>query len=262
MKEMETMGTLEEETIPNSEETSETAETEQTETSPQGEESKEEQSEEAVNPEGSEDIEFLEVKFNKEQKSLNRDEAIKYAQMGMNYERFEPLISKLDYLAAINGVTREQFVEAQLKAQEDAERQSLIERFGNDEEVIKDMMEFSKQKHRKAYDEMLARQKADEESAEETEQARIAKEFTELCEEFPELAEKGFKGLPKQVKQASFNGEKLFNAYLQHLHRESKNIAAAQKQAEEAAKKSAGSMESQGTNESIGDAFLNGLFKK
>ena len=260
MEDLEMMGTLEEETTPISEGTSETEEVENEAAQPQADENETEGSEGAVANNG-EDIDFLEVKFNKQHKSLNKEEAVKYAQMGMNYERFEPLIAKLDYLAAVNGVTREQFIEGQLKSKEDAERQSLIERFGNDEETINAMMEFTKQKHQKAYDEMIARQKADEEAAEESTEARIAGEFATLCEEFPELAEKGFKGLPKQVKQDSFNGENLFNAYLRHLHRESKNIAADKKQEEAAANHSTGSMESQGESSSMGDAFLNGLLK-
>lgn len=257
MEDMETMGTLEEETTPIPEETCEIVEADAETTVSQVDEAEDEQSENC------EETDFLEVKFNKQYKSLNRDETVKYAQMGMNYERFEPLLSKIDYLAAVNGVTREQFVEGQLKAFEDAQRQSIIERFGSDEEIVDAMMEYTKQKHQKAYSDMLAKQKTDEKIAEETQEVRIAKEFTRLCKEFPELAEKGFDGLPKQVKEAGFLGENLMNAYLQYKHNENKNIAAAKKQAEFAAQKSAGSMGTQSVDfNSVNDAFLKGLLQK
>lgn len=262
MDSIDTTETLQEDTIPDAKDTSETAETEENAAEPKAEETEAEQSESAENS-VLQDSEFLEVKFNKEYKSLNRDEAVKYAQMGMNYERFEPMISKLDYLAAINGVTREQFIDRQLKAQEDSIRQGLVERFGSDEKTINELFEYTKQKQQEAYGDMIAKQNAEEKAAEERTETRLAEEFARLCEEFPELNEKGFRGLPKQVKRAGFNGENLLNAYLQYKHKEAKNIAAARKQAEQSAQKSVGSMGTQANvGNSTGDAFLRGLLRK
>lgn len=262
MEENGTLETLQDDTIQSAESTNETAEKNVDDATSQAENAGTEQSDGAQNADNNDLADFLEVKFNKEHRSLNRDEAVKYAQMGLNYERFEPLIAKLDYLAAVSGVTRAEYLERQLQANEDAVRQDLIDRFGNDEETIEQMMEFTKQKNQKAYDDLIAKMQADEKSAEESEESRIAGEFAELCEEFPELRDKGFKGLPNEVKKAAFSGEKLFNAYLQHLHRESKNTNAAKAQMQNAANKSAGSMEGQGGNETVGDIFLKGLLGK
>lgn len=258
----ETMDTLQDETIQNAGETGETAETEENATSSQGADSETEQSDTGTgnteNVTNESDDDFLPVKFLHEERTLNREDAIRYAQMGMNYERFEPMISKLDYLAAVAGVTRDQYIEQQLQSQEDSMRQQIIDQFGTDENTIKEMMEFKKQKHRQAYDDMIAKRKADEKTAEENTESRLAEEFAGLVSEFPELEGKEFKDLPKAVKQAGFNGEKLLNAYLQHKHRESKNIAAAKAQAEAAAKKSTGSMGTDGG--ATTDPFLDGLF--
>ncbi len=264
MEDTQTMETLQEETIPNAEGTSETAEAKENATSSQGADSQAEQSETvADNTEGVQneaDNDFLPVKFLHEERTLNREDAIRYAQMGMNYERFEPMIAKLDYLAAVQGVTRDEYIEGQLKNQEDAMRKSIIEKFGDDEKTINEMMEFKKQKHQKAYDDMIAKAKADEKTAEENTEARLATEFAGLVSEFPELEGKSFKDLPKEVKQAGFKGENLLNAYLLHQHREAKNIAAAQKQSETAAKKSTGSMGTDNGAQAAPDAFLEGLF--
>lgn len=264
MEGTETMDTLQDETIQNAGETGETAEVEGNATSSQGAVSDAEQSETGAgdtnNANGGAEDDFLPVKFLHEERTLNREDAIRYAQMGMNYERFEPMISKLDYLAAVQGITREEYIEQQLKNQEDAMRKEIAEQYGEDENTINEMMEFKKQKHRQAYDAMIAKAKADEKAAEENTESRLAEEFAGLVSEFPELEGKEFKDLPKSVKQAGFNGEKLLNAYLQHKHRESKTIAAAKAQAEAAAKKSTGSMHTDGeAQSSVIDAMLKGV---
>ncbi len=258
MEGMETMEALQEATVPNEGEPSETVETESDNARPQAEEVTEEQSEADVPADES----FLDVEFYKNSKSLSRDEAVKYAQMGMNYEKLEPVISKIDYLAAINGVTREQYIEQQLQNQEADMRKQIIDKYGDDESIINEMMAFQKQKHKKAYDDMIAKAKADEKTAEESTETRLAEEFAGLVSEFPELEGKTFKDLPKTVKQAGFGGEKLLNAYLQYKHKEAKNIAAAKAQAEEAAKKTAGSMSSDNIETQTAEekGYLSGLW--
>ncbi len=258
MEDMEKMEALQEATVPNEGEPGETADNGTDNTRPQVEEVAKEQSE----VKESADDSFLDVEFYRESKSLSRDEAVKYAQMGMNYEKLEPVISKIDYLAAINGVTREQYIEQQLQNQEASMRKEIAEKYGNDENIINEMVDFQKQKHKKAYEDMIAKAKADEKTAEENTETRLAEEFAGLVAEFPELEGKSFKDLPKTVKQAGFGGEKLLNAYLQYKHKEAKNIAAAKAQAEEAAKKTAGSMKTDGDKVNATDPFMEGLFRR
>lgn len=263
----EIMEALEEDTTPNAEPTSETAEAENSEAVPQADEGNAERSDDtpvAENDKENSNEDFLTVTYMHEQKIFNRDEAVKYVQMGVNYERFEPLISKLDYLAAVNGVTREEFIEKQLTSYEEAVRQDIIARFGEDEDTVKEMLDYTKQKHQKAYDAMLAKQKQDEETAKETTETRLAEEFTRLCKEFPELTEKGFKGLPQSVKQAGFKGENLLNAYLYYKHSENKKIATARQSEAEAEKKTTGPMGGD-SNENLTEDeknFLKGLWGK
>lgn len=58
---------------------------------------------------------FLNIRYNKEDVSLNRDQAIEYAQKGMNYdklnERFTGLNSKIEKLAKDNGLTTDEFLD-------------------------------------------------------------------------------------------------------------------------------------------------------
>ena len=261
MENMETMETLQEGTIPTESQPSETAETEQDAGAPQPAEGNAEQSEGvAINTDNGTDDEFISVVCNHQEKILNRDEAIKYAQLGLQKEYLDPFIAKIDYLAAINGITREQYIEQQLQNHEDAMRKEIADQYGNNENIINEMLEFKKQKHKQLYDDMIDKQKQAEKAAEDSTETRLAEEFAGLKTEFPELEGKEFKDLPKAVKQAGFNGEKLMNAYLQHKHKEAKSIAAAKAQAEEAAKKSTGSMHTEGeAQSSVIDAMLKGV---
>lgn len=267
MEDMETMEALQEETVPNAEGTHETAEAEENETLSGGAESGAEQSEEESgdNAEGLQneaDENFLPIKFLHEEKTLNREEAIKYAQMGMNYERFEPMLAKIDYLAAVSGITRDEYIEQQMETLESNMRKEIIEKFGDNEETVNEMMEFQKQKHKKAYESMLEQEKQAEKNTAESTETRLAGEFAELVKEFPELEGKSFKDLPAAVKKAGFGGEKLINAYLYHKHSEGKKISAAAAAQESAAKKSTGSMRGDNTdNESKDDRqYLNALW--
>ena len=63
---------------------------------------------------------FLTVTYNKEQKGLSQDEAIEYAQKGMNYDKLhgqyeslkqmEPLLNELNRLAELNGMSTEDYL--------------------------------------------------------------------------------------------------------------------------------------------------------
>ena len=267
MEDMETMEALQEDTTPNAEGTSETAEAEENANASQGAESGAEQSEgqSGDNAGGVQDEaeEFLlPINYMHEERALNREEAIKYAQMGMNYERFEPMIAKLDYLAAVSGITRDKYIEQQMETLESNMRKEIIEKFGDNEETINEMMEFQKQKHKKAYESMLEQEKQAEKNSAESTETRLAGEFAELVKEFLELEGKSFKDLPAAVKKAGFSGEKLINAYLYHKHSEGKKVSAAVAAQENAAKKSVGSMGNAGGDIKANDPFLDGLFGK
>ena len=89
---------------------------------------------------------FLNIRYNKEDIGLSKEEAIELAQKGKNYdrvnERYTALNSKLERLARLNGNSIDEYLEklneAQIVMEEDAEYESLSEKYPNtDEEVLR-----------------------------------------------------------------------------------------------------------------------------
>jgi hypothetical protein len=197
---------------------------------------------------------YLEIKYNHEKKGLTREEAISWAQKGMHYES---TYNALERAAAIKGVSVNDFLKNLETAEDEAYKQSLIERFGNDEDVINEMMELREIKKQKAINSAKETQRLDAEAREQSANERIAKEFTQMKKDFPEVAE--YSALPQAVKQAANEGMPLAYAYLMYQHTEKKKVETANRQAAEAEKHSAGSMSSAESTDMVGDAFLKGL---
>ncbi len=63
-------------------------------------------------PEASAPTDTLEVKFNKQQVTLSRDDAIRYAQKGMKYDNVLPLLDTLRDVAMRRGVSLADLVES------------------------------------------------------------------------------------------------------------------------------------------------------
>ena len=215
--------------------------------------------------EGAAEPEFtLDVKYNKEIRTLNRDEAADYAQKGIFYETkgIEPLYNKLDYIAAQRGQTIEEVVDRLFAEDENSHRQELVDKFGEESGVIDDLMKVYREGQKQKYDKIVAdrkeaAQKAENEKRESLE-ARLASEFSELKAEFPGLAE--FSQLPKEVKTDAANGRDLMSAYLRYMHRENKKIAAAKSSEETAAKATTGTAgTAENTADTVDDAFFRGL---
>lgn len=197
---------------------------------------------------------YLEIKYNHEKKGLTREEAISWAQKGMHYES---TYNALERAAAIKGVSVNDFLKNLETAEDEAYKQSLIERFGNDEDVINEMMELREIKKQKAIDSAKETQRLDAEAREQSANERIAKEFTQMKKDFPEVTE--YSALPQAVKQAANEGMPLAYAYLMYQHTEKQKVETANRQAAEAEKHSAGSMGSAEATDMVGDAFLKGL---
>lgn len=208
----------------------------------------------------------LEVKYNKAQRALNRDEAVSYAEQGIFYENtVKPIYNKLDYIAAQRGQTIEEVVDRMLSADEEYHRQELIERFGEDSEVIDDLMRLYRDSQRQKYEKIVSDREAAAAEAEnqrrETLEARLASEFEELKKEFPEVKE--FAALPKAVKTQAAQGRDLLSAYLRYRYSESKKAADAQTDAAYAAKATTGAASSGvPITDSVDAAFLSGVFRK
>ena len=255
---------LEQETIPAEMETQQEVDSgAEIDTAPQGDESTENSSAQAENggngteENGAEpEAPFLEIRYNHESRGLSRDEAIKLAQKGIYYQ---DTYDTLERAATLKGQSVEDFLKSIEADQDNAYRQGLIEKFGDDEDTIGKMMELYNINKQKTLDDARANQKAAAEAQEQSVNERLAQEFVEMKNgDFPELTE--FKDLPEEVKRAAFEGLSLSHAYLKYMHNENKKIAAAKASAEAAAKKSTGSLGSPEEGKtSFESGFLQGL---
>ncbi len=213
----------------------------------------------------------LPVDFNHESRNLTRDEAIRYAQIGMKFDTsgidldsIKPLYNKLDYIAAQRDCSIEEVVNGLLDSDEATYRKELESKLNGADGVIDDLMRVYREKQKEKYDRVLSdRKEAEERSRKEAQttlESRLAGEFAELKTEFPDIGE--FSQLPEEVKAEAARGRDLLSAYLRYSHAKQKEIAAAQKSEEEAARASTGTGSSAGSNSETPEeaAFMAGLW--
>lgn len=221
--------------------------------------------------EEAEDSFHLPIVFNHEERTLTRDEAIKYAQLGMKLEhcgldigRAVPAMNKLDYLAAQQGSTAEELIDELYNAQEENYRESLKERFGEDEELIGGLMKAWKDRSRERYDKVIADRNAamrlQAEKQKEGLEQRLADEYAELKTEIPELP--SFAELPTEVKKMAADGKNLMTAYLLYQHRRAERVGNAERNAKQSSENSAGALgTAYGDSRSAAEeAFIRGIF--
>ena len=182
---------------------------------------------------------YMIARFNHEDKPLSREEATNWAQLGMKHQA---LFDRLDYIAAQSDTTVDALIDGMLESMENTKRTELKERFGEDESVIEDLMTLYRNGQKEKYEKVKQGRAEQAQKTEQSTNARIASEFSAMKKDFPELTD--FASLPTEVKRAAADGMPLAYAYLMHNHTESRKSAAAAKQAEQAAKKSTGSMAS------------------
>lgn len=210
---------------------------------------------------GDADAPFLRVKFRHENRDMSKEETVAFAQKGLLYDKIQPIYHQLDYLAAQHGVTVKAFVENLVQSAENRYREELVERLGDDETVIEDMMQLFRDRQKEKYEKIVAdRERAEEEEWSAARQQRenmLAEQFVALQKEFPEIA--GIADLPKEAVRLAAEGKMdLTAAYLLHKHREAKKIAAAEEQAAEQSKASTGAA---GSEEAPENAVMNALLK-
>lgn len=212
------------------------------------------------------DTPFISVKFRHENRDMTREEAIAFAQKGLLYDHINPIFNKLDYLAAQKDISVGELVTSLLEADENAHRQELIERYGEESKAVEELMELYRNKSGEKYQKVLAdRQKAEakaEQKANLDRQTSLAEQFAKLQEEVPEIAT--VKDIPQTVLSlADKNKIDLVSAYLLHKHREEKRIAAAEALAAQQSKTSTGSARSnETTGDTAVDAFIRGARQK
>lgn len=202
----------------------------------------------------------IKVRFNHEDRVLSHAEAVTLAQKGLKYDSMAEMLNQISYLAAIQDKTPAELIKGYIEAGEDLKRRELVEKYGEDDEVIEVLMEKFKNENQKKFTAVTETSKQREAEVEQNLNRKIAEDFAELKKDFPELREYG--ALPVEVQRAAASGTPIKYAYLEYKYAQEKQVNAAKAQAEAAAKKSAGSMAStpESKNSAV-DEMLRGLWK-
>lgn len=201
------------------------------------------------------------VKYNHEEMELGYDEAVPLIQKGMNYDKLQekvqtfendPLRQFVSEMAARNGMTPEQYVEAVKEHERQQELESLIQQ-NVPEEYAREMLE-----SRQFREQWKAEQqkKADEQkrSAETNDFLNYYKQATGKT--FDPDADK----LPDEVLQAYQSGTPLKQAYMEHEARELRNrIKVLEQNAKNAKTAPVTSVTAHGGNNTTSDPFLEGF---
>ena len=204
---------------------------------------------------------FLTVQYNHESRGLSRDEAVSLAQKGLHYDT---LHGKLDYVASLQGIDVNTFVERLVKAPEEAHRKHLEELYGEDSSDVEIGMNIFREKQSADYKKIIADREAAAKNREAEEHqstlSRLAEEYRELKAEIADAPE--YSALPDEVIREAASGKRdLYSAYLRHLHKESRKVNAAKQTAATAEAAAAGSMDSDSENVSSAEQqFLAGLW--
>ena len=212
------------------------------------------------------DSPFISVKFRHENRDMTRDEAVTFAQKGLLYDQINPIFNKLDYLAAQKDISISELVDSLITADENAHRQELISRYGEESKAVDELMELYRNKNGEKYRKVLAdRQRLEAESEQKSKldkEKSLSEQFIKLQEEVPEIT--AVKDIPEAVLSlAEKNQIDLVSAFLLHKHREGKRILAAEKLAAEAAKTSTGTARSnENASDTMIDAFIRGARQK
>lgn len=166
---------------------------------------------------------FLPVKFRHETRDLTREDAAKYAQLGLLREAEGPMMDDLALMAAAQGKTVAEFIRELKQADEQALRDDKLNITGGDAEAAETLVQAELARRREALNLQAQQEQEAEAAAEKTLTDRLAGEFGELREMFPDLAE--WSALPKSVIEDAIKNERnLADAYLRYQHREGANI--------------------------------------
>lgn len=191
----------------------------------------------------------LDIKYNKVSRSLNREDATRYAQMGLKFESLQPTIKKLQYLAAADGQTFEGLVDGIVNGVEADKLEKFKAKANGDEEILNALIEADKRKAGKAYDDMIAAEQKAEEESKQDEIKTLANEFNTLQKEIPKFSDNKFESVPEEVlKIREKNNITLLDAYLRY---ENSNRLKAEKEKQKQfdnAMHSTGSLKGEGSN--------------
>lgn len=179
---------------------------------------------------------LIPVKFNKEIRNLELDEAAKLAQKGLKFDAISKDYDNLRRIAASDGKSVSEFLQALDKSNKEARRNKLLEECGGNEEIADYVL-----------------------SLENNPDGDLG--LKELKEEFPEI--KDISDLPELVvENARLKGTLLLDEYLRYRHTAKRNARKAAAQSEDANNASIGSQTDRRGGVSPETAeFLKGLWR-
>lgn len=206
------------------------------------------------------------VRFNHQDRKLTAEEAKKYAQLGLKYESQKSIYDRLDYGAALAGVSVDKFVDDAVSRPEAEHRKHLEEMYGEGAEEVEIGMDIFRKKRNADYQKFVDGKKAEAEEAEKKAKtdmrARLADEYIELKAEIPDVPE--YEKLPDSVIREAASGKRdLLSAYLRYERAEKLKIDAAKKAEAAAGTASAGGKGSkESENDSVLDEFTKGVWSR
>ncbi|MBQ4062163.1 MAG: hypothetical protein IJD14_04845 [Christensenellaceae bacterium] len=251
------------------EEAEEAEETEETEETGDEEESGDEEADDGKTGKSKDQAEEgLEVKYNGELKKLTRDEAITYAQKGMNYDKlkerldgYEEQGKLINELAKVAGESPEDFLKNlndRLYVQQIKKRaQELSEKYGVQPEKAEALAKeiFESEKTRTADADRIEQLKGDNIVLRAREAAQ--KKWSEFAKAHPEITD--YDLLPDEVQQAVKDGKDLDDAYNAWELKQLKEKQQKAEKTKENRKKSPKSAKNKEGAEEVADDFLKGF---
>lgn len=162
---------------------------------------------------------FLNVRYNKEDVGLTQEQAIEYAQMGMNYgklnEKYSALNGQLGELAQRNGMSVDEFIERLFETQNIVEVNNELEQLkqqypDTNEEAL---MELAQSRVAQRHGEDLRQFQAQEEEQVRAQNEAIGEDINEVMEAYGLTADQ-IRNLPREIWQAmDSNGKSLLYNY-------------------------------------------------
>lgn len=260
---MENNELMMEDTAPTEEATTEPVATEEPKTTPKGTEEATAEGEE--NNTGTEPTaeETFSLRFNHEDISVDKAEAVRLAQMGKHYEsNIKQMLDDLDYFATLQGKTVKELIKDLVDGVENSYREELTEQFGAGNPLIEEMLELRRGKNKKTYEQSKAdreaRKKAAEEEAEKSLSAKLAEQYEGIRELFPEYDT--IEKVPDSVLKRAIKSGDLEKELLRYEKSERNKIEAAKASEEKNKKQNIGSVQSTLTEDSSMSAFMKGLW--
>ena len=202
------------------------------------------------------------IQYNHESRELTLDEARDLAQKGLKFDELTPTLEKMRFLAAANGKSLPDLVDALVESQDKQLYQSLLDECDGNEAIARRLYEAEKAERQSRYETARQAETAAQQKEREALTERLAAEFLELQKEFPDV--QAFGELPPPVVETAVRkGIPLMDAYLRHQHREQRKITAA-RSAQAAAQKASAGAQSAGMEEAANpaiDAMMAGIWR-